>query len=89
MSPLAISLNLKDYASTGIINLLLFQCGDRLYTSESDVNRRQILTYKIGPRAERVKQSIAHEHDKSKCMLMSSGQFLGHDTSPHGYLKSY
>ena len=29
-----------------------FQCGDRLYTSESDVNRRQILTYKDGPRTE-------------------------------------
>ena len=42
-----------------------FQCGDRLYTSESDVyrqnNRRQILPYKNGPRAERVKI----RHDKS------------------------
>ena len=27
---------------------------DRLYTSESDVYRRQILTYKDGPRAKRV-----------------------------------
>ena len=27
---------------------------DRLYTSESDVYRRQILTYKDGPRADRV-----------------------------------
>ena len=26
-----------------------FQCGDRLYTPESDVLRRQILTYKYGP----------------------------------------
>ena len=26
-----------------------FQCGDRLYTSESDVHRRQILTYKDSP----------------------------------------
>ena len=26
-------------------------CEDRLYTSESDVYRRQILTYKDGPRA--------------------------------------
>ena len=33
---------------------LFFQCGDRLYTSESDVCRRQILTYKNGPRAEKV-----------------------------------
>ena len=32
-----------------------FQCEDRLDTSESDVYRRQILTYKDGPRAERVK----------------------------------
>ena len=34
---------------------LLLQRGDRLYTSESDVCRRQILTYKIGPQAVRVK----------------------------------
>ena len=32
----------------------LFQRGDRLYTSESAVYRRQILTYKDGPHAERV-----------------------------------
>ena len=30
------------------------QRGDRLYTSESDVYGRQILTYKDGSRAERV-----------------------------------
>ena len=34
-----------------------FPCGDRLYTPESDVYRRQILTYKDGPRTERVKWS--------------------------------
>ena len=34
---------------------IFFPCGDRLYTSESDVYRRQILTYKDGPRAVRVK----------------------------------
>ena len=33
---------------------LFFQHGDRLYTSESDVYRPQILTYKDGPRAERL-----------------------------------
>ena len=33
----------------------LFQRGDRLYTSESDVFIRQILTYHGGPRAVRVK----------------------------------
>ena len=38
-----------------IINSLLFQSRDRRYTLESDVYRRQILTYKDGPRAERVK----------------------------------
>ena len=31
-----------------------FQRGDDFYTSESDVYRRQILTYKDGPRTERV-----------------------------------
>ena len=31
-----------------------FQCGDRLYTSESDVCRRQILTSKNGPHAGKV-----------------------------------
>ena len=29
--------------------VLPFQCGGRLYTSESDVCRRQILTYKDDP----------------------------------------
>ena len=32
-----------------------FQCGDHLYTSESDVYRRQILKYKDNPRTERFK----------------------------------
>ena len=31
-----------------------FQCGERHYTSESDVYIRPILTYKDGPRTERV-----------------------------------
>ena len=34
---------------------LLFQCGDRLQTSESDVRRRQILTSKVDLCAVRVK----------------------------------
>ena len=33
----------------------LFQRGDRLYTSESDVCGRQILIYKDGHRTERIK----------------------------------
>ena len=36
------------------LTLSPFQCGGRLYTSESDVHRRQILTYKDGPRTERI-----------------------------------
>ena len=44
-----------------IITIYLFQSGDRLYASESDVYRRQILTYKDDSRAERVKQ---HLHQK-------------------------
>ena len=35
-----------------------FQRGDRLYTSESDVCRRQILTYKDDPHTERIKTFI-------------------------------
>ena len=48
MSYLALSASFEYlcYGSTAIRNSLLFQCGDRLYTSESDVSRRQILTYK-------------------------------------------
>ena len=36
--------------------IYFFQCGDRLYTSESDVYSRQILTYKNGLRAKRVER---------------------------------
>ena len=37
---------------------LIFQCGDRLYALESYVYKRQILTFKDDPRAERVKYEI-------------------------------
>ena len=41
--------------STAItMNVSHFQYGDRLYTSESDVYRRQILTHKDGRHAEGV-----------------------------------
>ena len=43
--------------------LKFFQCGDRLYTSRSDVYRRQILTYKDGPRIERVKVTSQQYRD--------------------------
>ena len=36
----------------------LIKRGDRLYTPESDVYRRQILTYKDGPRSESIKLFI-------------------------------
>ena len=51
-------MKINEYLSYGfadIIYFLLFHCGDRLYTSESDVYRRQILTYKDGPCADMVK----------------------------------
>ena len=40
---------------------IFFLCGDRLYTSESDVYRRHILTYKDDPRTGRVKYSLEEE----------------------------
>ena len=49
----------------GIINISFFQCGDRLYTSESDVYRRQILTCKDGPRTERVNRRRRDVHPMS------------------------
>ena len=38
----------------------LFQCGDGLCTSESDVNRSQILTRKDGPHAETLILFLIH-----------------------------
>ena len=43
------------YRSKTTMRILILPVRDRLYTSESEVYRRQILTYKDGPRAERVK----------------------------------
>ena len=40
-----------------------FHRGDRLYTSESDAYRRQMLTYKDGPRTERVNEVASLDHD--------------------------
>ena len=50
-----IQLNVMGLRPLEIFNF--FQCGDRLYTSESDVCK--IITYKDGPRAERVKALTA------------------------------
>ena len=57
MAQLALSESFKYicYGSAAIRNMLIFSARDRLYTSGSDVYRRQILTYKDGPRTERVK----------------------------------
>ena len=43
--------------------ILPSQRGNRLQTSESDVCRRQILTSKDGPRAERIKNIIVVDHN--------------------------
>ena len=47
------------YGSTVIINVYFFQCGDRFYTTEFDVYRRQNLTSKIVPRTENVESGFA------------------------------
>ena len=44
-----------------IINISLYMCRDRLYTSESDVYKSQILTSKVNPRAVRVNVEIASQ----------------------------
>ena len=51
---LSASFEYPCYGSYAIIKMLLFQCGGRLYTAESDVYRRQNLTFKVDPRAVRV-----------------------------------
>ena len=55
---LAASFGYLCYGSTTIIHILLLQrghCGDRFYTPEPDVYRRQVLKPKVDPRAVRVK----------------------------------
>ena len=43
------------YLNTYVMGIRLLQVGDWLYSSESDVYRRQILTTKVDPRTVRVK----------------------------------
>ena len=71
-----------------------FQCRDRLYTSESDVYRRQILTYKDGPRTERVKYPSNRDF---VCICSVSGSqtlkifYLSHsytDAKSHGRFRA-
>ena len=59
-SALSASFEYLCYGSTAISNILLFQCGDRLYTSESDVCRRQILTSNVGPALRELNQYDTH-----------------------------
>ena len=60
-----------------------FQCRHRLYTSESDVYRRQILTSKVDPRAVRVNPCGTNLPFLMDNMLMS--RILLYDTE--GQLK--
>ena len=55
-----------------------FQCGDRLYTSESDVYRRQILTSKDGPRTERVKPAVVHVGGETEEVSVKKGSKWSH-----------
>ena len=56
------------------------KCVARLYTSESDVYRRQILTYKEGPRAERVNLSIT---DYQQVVVRIKNKLIGEATTIH------
>ena len=60
MSSLALSDSFEYlwYKSTAIRNIFTLTVRDRLQPSESDVNRRQILTTKVDPRAVRVKHGL-------------------------------
>ena len=58
------------YGSTAIRRISLFQCGDRLQTSEPDLNRRQILTYKVDHPAGNVKPSC--DQRVFKCYISDS-----------------
>ena len=54
-------INYLCYGSTAITNILFFfSARIVLYTPESDVCSRQILTYKDGPRAEKVKACVLY-----------------------------
>ena len=44
-----------NYRPINTIDIYFFQCGDRFHMSASAVCRRQMLTYKKGPRTERIK----------------------------------
>ena len=58
------------YVSSSIVNMFS-HCWDRLETSESDVYRRQIPTYKVGNRDERVKavKCCSTRANNNNCLL--------------------
>ena len=47
-------MGLRPLLYMGIVNIVLFQCGDRLYTSESDAYECQIRTSKVDPHTGKV-----------------------------------
>ena len=53
MSWLAPSASFESDAM-GLRPFIYLHCGDRLQTSDSDVNRRQNLTSNVGPRTKKV-----------------------------------
>ena len=61
------------------------QPGDRLYTSESGVFRRQILTYKVDPRSERILifPMAVYEHDEQPRLQTSDPTGTRTTTGPN------
>ena len=45
-----------------ILKLQFIQCEDRLFRSETDIYKRQILTSKVGPDTERVSPNHVNNH---------------------------
>ena len=54
------------YGSKAIINILLFQCDDRLYTAESDVHGQWIVTANVDSRTERMNKIVPYT-ETQKC----------------------
>ena len=76
-----------------IINILLFQCGDRLQTSDSDVHRRQNLTSKVDPRTERVNvvwatsKTATDQHDCQFALLKKALTYILNGTTQIRYIQ--
>ena len=61
---------------------LLLQCGNRLYSSESDVYRRQILMTKVDPHAVRVKASSSVNLSATRRLLDITHTVCAMNTEP-------